>query len=71
MAEYMGEMHVVRWPCGHVVAACWVNGNEQDARLFKLRHEKEGRLVETLQRHKGDTHPEWCHSGCSRRNGNG
>lgn len=66
MNKHLGKMHVVRAPCGHVVASCWVDGNELDAKLFKRRHQRELRIVETLDRYSEDPMPEWCHRGCDR-----
>lgn len=67
MSEYLGEMHVVKHACGHVVAACWVAGNETDAKLFKARHQRAGNTVETIKRYAGDPMPEWCFHGCERK----
>jgi hypothetical protein len=61
---HLGRMHIVRNPCGHVVAACWVDGNAKDAASFKRLHKKEGREVQTLDRHSTDPMPEWCNRNC-------
>lgn len=66
MSKYLGKLHVAYGDCGHVVAACWVTGNEADARSFKHRHKRQGRRVETLERYDGDEMPEWCSSACRR-----
>ena len=66
MSDYMGKMHIVKYPCGHVVAACWVTGNEKDAAYFKRKHVKRGNDLETIERYVGDPAPEWCHSDCDR-----
>jgi len=60
-------MHVVYAACGHVVAACWVEGNEEGAAEFKRRKLAAGERMETIERYRADPCPEWCFSGCSRR----
>jgi len=45
---YLGKMHIVYGACGHVVAACWVRGNEQDAANFKRRKLRPGQRLETV-----------------------
>lgn len=65
MRKYLGKMHIVRYPCGHVRAACWVTGNEEDAKSFKARFERKGVKVDTIERHDDDEMPEWCYSGCT------
>lgn len=67
--EYMGKMHIVYGACGHVVAACWVDGNEKDAANFKRRKLKRGSRLVTVDRYKGDPMPDWCHAGCGRSEG--
>ena len=61
---YLGKMHIVYGACGHVVAACWVRGNEQDAANFKRRKLRPGQRLETVERYAGDPMPEWCSVLC-------
>jgi hypothetical protein len=65
----MGKMHIVYGECGHVIAACWVTGNEVDAANFKRRKLRAGHRLETVDRYAGDPMPEWCYSACPRTPG--
>lgn len=62
--KYMGKMHIVFGVCGHVVAACWVTGNEKDAQSFKRMKLRTGQRMETVDRYEGDPMPEWCSARC-------
>lgn len=62
--EHMGRMHLVRLGCGHLVAACWVTGNEKDADEFLKEHKSQGRSIETVERYRDDPMPEWCSREC-------
>lgn len=66
MNKHMGQMHIVYGECGHVIAACWVTGNEADAANFKRRKLRAGQRMETVERYAGDPMPEWCTASCSR-----
>lgn len=69
MSKHLGRMHIVYGECGHVVAACWVTGNESDAANFKRRKLQEGQKLETVERYAGDPMPEWCSVSCQRMRG--
>lgn len=63
--KYMGRMHVVYGACGHLIASCWIDGNEKDADEFqKKRRLKVGERFETINRYDGDPMPEWCRASC-------